>query len=231
VPYPSAGARVVFDIERFAAEDANRPLEGAAANEVGLVVYRDPMGAGEWPCRLWRVGDLADAVPVTPMNKWLRCTAFTVYEELPGWLVMGPRGDAVVAVIAQIRSLTSENVNAIAALDGHDEQRLYKAAWESWLEIHESGSPVGSGLSAVTRAIADSARRTGEDVFAWDENDEVEVLADPAWLQARQAALAAAISLAAPQLLSSRDNELLARRWTTVLGPPVRESGGSNPAT
>jgi hypothetical protein len=223
VPYPRAGIQVAFDIDRFAAGQggpAYSSLDHPATDGVGLVVHEDPMSVESWPCRLWRVGDLVDGVRPAPTNRWLRCSALTVYEELPGWLVMGPRGNAVVAVIEQTRGLTSDKVRAIAAMEGHEEQNLYRVLWDRWLRTHESGSPVGSGLSAVARAVEQAARQVGDSLFAWDEEDEVEVLADPAWRQARHAALAAALSVGAPDVLDPRDNELLAKRWTTILGSP-----------
>lgn len=208
VPYPRPGAQVAFDIDKLAADAG------------GLVVYEDPMDVESWPCRLWRVGDLVAGVRPDPSNRWLRCRALTVYEELPGWLVMGPRGREVAAVIEQARDLTGDEVNAIAAIEDRDEQALYRALWDRWLRTHESGSPVGCGLSVLSRTVEDAARRVGDSLFAWDEDDEVEVLADPAWRQARHAALAAALAVGAPDVLDTRENEDLAKRWTAIFGSP-----------
>ncbi|HEU5159765.1 MAG TPA: hypothetical protein VFU43_22410 [Streptosporangiaceae bacterium] len=224
VPYPRAGVRVAFDIDKFVAgqgESSFGAPNHPATDGAGLVVHEDPINVESWPCRLWRVDDLVDVVRLAPSNRWLRCGALTVYEELPGWLVMGPRGHAVVAVIEQARALTNEKVRAIAAIEGREEQDLYKALWDRWLRTHEAGSPVGSGLSAVSRAVEEAARQVGdESLFVWDEEDEVEVLADPAWRHGRQAALAAALSVGAPDVLDASENEELAKRWRTIVGLP-----------
>jgi hypothetical protein len=187
----------------------------------GLVVLEDPMEALTWPCRLWRVDDLEGVVRLQPSNRWLRCKAVTVCEELPGWLVLGPRGDAVVGVVEQARSLTSAQVNAIAAMGGDDERGLYRAAWDRWRRTHQSGSPVGRvGLVAVVRAVEEAARRTSPALFGWDEEDEVEVLTDPAWMQASHAATAAALAFGAPDILKVGEHQRLATRWASVMGRP-----------
>jgi hypothetical protein len=141
-----------------------------------------------------------------------------VREELPAWLVMGPRGELVAQVIDQACHLTDEQVRAIEAMDPADEQRLYRAVWERWLAHRRSGSPVGCGLSALHDAVMRAARRTSPDLFGWDVQDEVEVVTDPAWLQAGHAAGAAALAQGAPNLLSPEENRRLMRRWTAVVG-------------
>ncbi|WP_329303795.1 hypothetical protein OG410_40845 [Streptomyces sp. NBC_00659] len=60
----------------------------------------------------------------------------------------------------------------------------------------------------------------GPQLFGRDEGDGVEVLSDPAWLRAFDAAYAAALALGAPELLTPEENAVLAHRWTIVLGPP-----------
>lgn len=92
VPLPTAGARVVFDIERlFAARDrdAGRPVKREIVGDEGLVVYEDPLAVLVLPDRLWRVSDIERPIRLHPSNRWFRCRALTVREELLTWLVMG----------------------------------------------------------------------------------------------------------------------------------------------
>ena len=229
VPSPAVGVRVVFDAGRLVAAREGG-LGDAVARELtgdeGLVVLEDPRERLTWPCRLWRVDNLEGAVRLLPSNGWLLCKAVTVREELPGWLVMGPRGDAVVQVVEQARGLTGAQASAIAALDEDDEGRLYQAVWDRWLRLRTggSGSPLGKvGLYPVFHAVNQAARRTSPTLFGWDEADGVEVLTDPAWVQAQHAAMAAALALGAPDILDVEENERLARRWIRVMrrpGPP-----------
>ncbi len=222
VPFPSAGVRVVFDIERlFAARDrltgseADRTITG----DEGLVVYEDPMAVLTLPNRLWRVDDVRGEVRLPPGNRWVRCQALTVREELPTWLVMGSHGDAVAHLISQTRNLTDRQAREIAALDPAEEKRRVDLVWDLWLSTGRSGSPVGCGLHEVSGAVVQSARRVGRQLFGWDDQDGIEVLIDPAWLQASHAANAAALALGAPDILGDEESRWMARRWTTVVGP------------
>lgn len=221
-PAPSVGARVVFDAELLfiARERLLGPVTRELTGDEGLVVHEDPRDVLTWPCRLWRVGDLEGVVCLLPENTWVRCMALTVLEELPPWLVMGARGDAVVDLIKQARGLSADQVNALAAMPGDVEGHLYREAWDRWLVSGDSRNPIGCGLSVVANAVETGARGTDRRLFGWDEADEVEVLADPAWQQAGKAAFAAALAFGAPQILDAEDNERLAWRWTSVIGRP-----------
>ena len=222
VPSPAVGARVVFDIDRlFAARErlSGSPVDRTVVGDEGLVVYEDPLEVLRPPDRLWRVGELEGEIRLAPTNRWIRCAALTVREELPRWLVMGPHGHAVERVMDQAGGLTAEGVRALAAMDPAEEESLVDAVWQRYLRTHQSGSPVGCGLLAVNDRVEEAARRAGDPrLFGWDEEDEVEVLTDPAWQQARRAACAAALALGAPDLLSAEENQRLARRWTAVFG-------------
>jgi hypothetical protein len=172
------------------------------------------------PDRLWRVDGLTGEVRLAHASRWLRCQSLRVREELPAWRVMGPHGDLVARVIDQACHLTDDQVRAIAALDPVDEQRLYRAVRERWRVHRRSGSPVGCGLLAVHDAVTQAARRTSPDLFGWDEQDEVEVVTDHAWLRAGHAAGAAALAQGAPDLLSAEGNRRLIRRWKAAFGAP-----------
>jgi hypothetical protein len=223
LPLPAVGVRVRFDVEKlFAARERllGHPVERVLAGDEGLVVHEDPMEVLQLPDRLWRVDGLTGEVRLAPANRWLRCQSLRVREELPAWLVMGPHGDLVAQVIDQACHLTDDQVRAIAALDPVDEQRLHRAAWERWRVHRRSGSPVGCGLLAVHDAVTQAARRTSPDLFGWDEQDEVEVVTDHAWLQAGHAAGAAALAQGVPDLLGAEENRRLMRRWTAAFGAP-----------
>jgi hypothetical protein len=217
------GVRVTFDPERlFAARERRlgRPVAREVTGTDGLVVDEALRGVLKWPCRLWRVDDLQGAVRLLPSNMWLRCKALTVLEELPAWLVMGAHGDAVVGVLEQARNLSSDQVRAIAELPDAEEQRLSSAVWDRWLLARDSGFPIGRGSDVVASAVEEAARRTDQGLFGWDEVDEVEVLANPSWRQARRAAVAAALAVGAPETLGEHDTERLGWRWMTVAGRP-----------
>jgi hypothetical protein len=212
----------------FAARERRlgRPVTHELAGDEGLVVHEEPREVFTWPCRLWRVEDVEGVVRLRAENRWFRCKALTVVEELPAWLVLGGHGDSVVGVIEQARRLTREQVRDLAELDGGDEARAYGAAWRRWLAADGRGSPLGQGLLVVHSAVVEAARRTDHGLFAWDEEDEVEVLADPAWQQAGEAAVAAALALGTPEIFDPFERQAAAQRWTTVVGHPDPGAGG-----
>jgi hypothetical protein len=182
----------------------------------GLVVHEAAIDLLSWPSSLWRVDDLERPVRLLPGNKWMRVQAFSVLEQAPAWLVAGPHGDAVEWVITAARALTTDQVDALAALPDDDEERLTRTLWDRWMRDHRSGSPVGCGLSTLHQAVKEAAHRVDPQLFGWDESDEVEVLCDPAWVRAWRAADGAALALGAPDLLAPEQNAVLARRWTTM---------------
>lgn len=222
-PAPGPGARVVFVPELlFAAQESRlgRSVPHELVGDEGLVVHEEPREVLTWPCRLWRVGDVEGVIRLRPENRWFRCSALTVVEELPAWQVLGLHGDAVVALMEQARQLTEEQVSRLGAIDDIDERRLFQASWNRWLATGDRRPPMGRGLGLVRSAVEDAARRTDQGLFAWDEVDEVEVLADPAWQRAGHAAAAAAWALGAPEMFNPTEREVLAHGWTTVIGRP-----------
>lgn len=221
-PEPAPGVRVRFVIEKlFAARGKPFPLKG----DEGLVVYQDPTGTITWPSRLWQVTDLERPVRVMPGNTWVRCQAFTVEREVPTWLAAGPQGYAVQQVIAQAKALTDGQVAALAALSDEGERELTQQLWKRWSDAyHRSGSPVGGALTAVHQAVDEAARRTSSTLFEWSEDDGGDVLSDPAWIRAGQAANRAALAYGTPDLLTEEQHGTLTRRWMTVFGPSKPET-------
>ncbi|MFJ3642002.1 hypothetical protein ACIPRD_19910 [Streptomyces sp. NPDC090108] len=220
-PHPAPGTRVRFCPERlFAARERRlgRPVRRQRTGSDGLVVHEDPTAILTWPAALWRVEDLEHPVRPVPHADWARCQAFTVVEQVPARLVAGPHGDAVERVITQARALTDDQVEALAALPDGDETALTRELWDQWRRDHGSGSPVGCGLTVLHDSVTQAARRVGPHLFGRDEDDEVEVLDDPSWIQAHHAAHAAALALGAPDHLPPPQNTTLSHRWTSVMG-------------
>jgi hypothetical protein len=166
------------------------------------------------------VTDLEGGARPYPNTPWLRYKAFTVEEELPSWMIFGRHGAAVVGVIEQAEQLSTYQVASLARLDGSKEAQVYAQVWSRHAANRQSGRLLGSrGLSPVFDAVERAARHSGpSNTFACDPIDEVEVLADPAWIEASHAALAAAMGLGAPEACSTHERTILLTRWLTVLG-------------
>ncbi|MFE2297044.1 hypothetical protein ACFXAW_02470 [Streptomyces sp. NPDC059445] len=221
-PEPAPGARVAFAPDKLSAARARRTgrrVDRQSVGDDGLVVDEIATDVLVWPSSLWRVADLEPVRP-TPLHRWVRCRAFTVVEQVPSWLVAGPHGDVVEWVITRTRALTGAQVDALAALPDEDEGPLTRTLWARWSRDSRTGSPVGCALTALDDAVMEAAHRVGPHLFGRDEEDDVEVLSDPAWLRAFGAAYAAALALGAPEFLTPQENAVLARRWTTVFGSP-----------
>lgn len=218
-PAPAPGVRVRFVLEKLLAVWAKpNPPKG----DEGLMVYQDPTDLLTWPSRLWLVTDLERPVRATPGGTWLHCQAFTIEREVPAWLVAGPQGYAVQQIVTQARALTSGQVATLAALSDEGEEELTRQLWKRWSDTyHRSGSPVGHSLFAVYQAMKEAARRTSSTLFEWDEDDGIEVLSDPAWIRAGQAANHAALAYGPRELLTDEQRAVLTRRWMTVFEPPT----------
>jgi hypothetical protein len=223
-PDLAPGARVRFDPGRLfdaMEREAGHPVDRRVPAGAGLLVHDHATEVLRWPSSLWRVEDPQWARPVRSGDRWKRCRAFTVVEQAPTWLVAGPHGYAVQWVVNRARALTADQVAALVALPGDDEEPLSVALWKHWLQGHRGDSPVGCGLMTLVHAIDEAARRVGgPELFGLDQRDGVVVLSDPVWQDAGHAAYGAALAFGAPDLLSPEQNAVLARRWTTVFGMP-----------
>jgi hypothetical protein len=220
---PAPGVRVAFDEARLTAYGPRKylPVVHRAPGPQGLVVFWTPLDVLTWPCRLWRVDDLADPVTVSTHPFYLRCTAFTVVDELPSWQVFGPHGDGVARLESEIGELTAEQVDVVAARDGAAEWETYLAVMHRWRKQVDSAphegrmhSPIGNGLAVIRDAADLAAARTSSALFDWVEDaSEYPVLADPRWRSVRQAAMTTALAVGAPNLLHDKEYESLTARW------------------
>lgn len=179
------------------------------------------------PDRLWRVDDLDGVIrdSYSPGSPWLWSTTLTVREELPNWRVMGPHGDTVMQVIGQVRALTDEQAQAIGTMDAAEETRIVGACADRLRQATRAfGFPIiGCGWIEAHNAASKAAQRASTRPFARTDPDDpgTEDLADPAWVQARAAGRAAVLAFGAPEFFDQHERETLARRWTSVVGPPA----------
>jgi hypothetical protein len=225
-PPPAPGVRVVFDPAKLAAFGSGDqlPVVHRARGRQGLVVFGTPLDVQMWPCRLWRVDELEEPVRSWPNSYYLRCRSFDVVEELPPWLVFGPRGTAVAAVVDRASRLSQADAEALAALPDEEETRAYSAVFARWQQRRETGNvsdgslrPAGCGITAALRAVNQAARRADPDLFGWtDEAMDEPVLTDPTWKRARGAVQAAVLALGARDV-SEQESDTLSRRWRTVV--------------
>ena len=114
-PALAPGARCTFDPDVFFAQN---PPRRELHKCHGMVVHESPRDVLEWPCRLWRVRADTRVPCECPQYRFFRVRELTVVEELPSWLVFGPRGDRVLTIVEQAGRLTQEQVDRIAAMDG-----------------------------------------------------------------------------------------------------------------
>jgi hypothetical protein len=115
------------------------PVVHRARGRQGLVVFGTPLDVQMWPCRLWRVDGLEDPVRPWPNSYYLRCRSFRVVEEMPPWLVFGPRGTAVAAVVDRASRLSQADAEALAAVPDEEETRAYCAVFAGWRQRRETG--------------------------------------------------------------------------------------------
>lgn len=219
-PDPSVGTRVSFDPElMFAAREKRlgHPVDHVLAGDEGLVIHEDPRDELSWPCKLWRVDDLDRPMRLQPGNRWLRCRAVTVRGELPAWRVFGNNGNDVAHVLEQVRRLNQATANTLANIlldvetPGQD--------WASYRVGPAIRQPIGAAISHLLKEVDAAARANAPDVFAWDDVDEVDVIADVAWQQARSAAAATMLTFGGTQTEHPSRTEYAAA-WTRVMGSP-----------
>ncbi|GAA4097867.1 hypothetical protein [Actinomadura miaoliensis] len=171
-----------------------------------------------------------------PSASYTRAAAVRVVEEIPVATVFGPHGGRVAEVIDAAKDLTQDDAERLAAARHPHTASAYGAAWDRWLatqpnpgpylgDAHEgvlripgagpSGSPVGSGLSAVSHAVHESARLRGRPgVEVVEDDGETEEMLAGAWHGACLALLGAALAVGAPHLLDEDESAALTAAWS-----------------
>ncbi|MEV8504963.1 hypothetical protein AB0368_09050 [Actinoplanes sp. NPDC051475] len=227
---PTAGAHVTFDEAKLYEYGPRSiwPIPYRRDGALGLVVFFDPLDVMTWPCRLWKVHDLVQ--PTTSMKKpfYLHCQSFEVLEEIPSWQVLGAHGAAVARLIDEASDLTQAQVDVIGTLDSLGETRTEQAVLQAWRARLPSPAnhrpplaPYGTAWDFLSTAVESAAARTDSHLFGWVEGaDRWPLLADPAWEQARRAALAAALAISVPDLLTDDETNRLTRRWRMAIPEP-----------
>jgi hypothetical protein len=176
-----------------------------------------------WPCRLWRVHRLENTFspPEVGTLPWLRCDSFEVVEELPAWRVFGPHGAAVADFIAEVEHIDQAQVDILAAMDSEHEGEVRLKFLERWRRQQPAQSgvyePSGAAGWHVDTAVNLAAGRTGQHLFDWIETAASwPILADPSWRNAALAAQATLNAVSAPELLDSREIQVLTARWSAI---------------
>ena len=144
----------------------------------------------QWPCRLFRVEAVGDAVPDPDIPNKRCLSALRVVEELPAWQALGPNGEAVVALIERARTLTA------------DEARRMDAA--RYAARYAAGYAAGD---AAGDAAWDAARDA-----AWY------AARDAAWYAAWYAAWDAGVALVVRDRISPEHFETLVAPWVAGVG-------------
>ena len=195
-----------------------------------------------WPGRLWRVrvekqGDMSDLV--AQPGYW-RASAIAVLEELPLSALFGPKGEAVLEIVARIDTLTRSEAQALADNLPEDAWVAYSRAWMRWSrpdgeaaldEVDDwrgtlaatrrgdkARSPIHSGFLLIHGQLRRRAEQLdGNAAFVLVEEDgETEQILNPLWQAACDALLFAAMARAAPQYVSEEDGQALTHAWARV---------------
>jgi hypothetical protein len=206
-PYPAPGVRVVS-------------RHGDAPPYLVVEERLDNVLVLEWPIRLWRVTAIDAAADQVAGSGYVRATAFTVVEEVDARVVFGPNGAEVAAIVDRASRLSADEAGLLAAAHDPGSAAIVDRAWDRFLAVvdrrgRRSLSPVGPGLTLVERGVIAAASLAGA-AFELDEEDGVEVLADPTWQAARHAAMSATLAVGAPQLLDEAERQVLVAPWALL---------------
>lgn len=232
----------------------NSPALRRDGNEVKLAVAAPPwiiverslstvIVGSHWPGQLWRVRvkALGDMSGLVAQPGYWRATALELVEEIPGAALFGPRGDSVVDLLAQIRTLSPEQAEALALNSAPNAWNAYSRAWIRWSETGEfprraafdedwqgvlaapskpgaEQSPVNSGFKVISTLLWQRARSLeGSDAFrlVFDDDNTEEALTSK-WQGAHDAFLQAAMALGAPAYVGADDAAILTRAWRRV---------------
>lgn len=204
-----------------------------------LSVSTTPHGTmlgSRWPCRLLEVQPVGEVIaPDVERMPYLRgVLAVRVVRELPAWLVLGPNGKRVAAIIDRAATLTQDEVDALAAARtaawahartaawfdswfdartaastaARDEAR-YAARYDAWdaVQTHGLADALDAALAAARTAVRHAARATVRQ-YVWDSALEYAVEA------ARDAVYAEMVA----DHLTSDQYTALAGPWRSVIG-------------
>jgi len=201
----------LFKEGRLQVEQRRRhPEDTKYPNPYGITLCQNPIEAlSFWPGRLFRVGEVKGLrrMSFTPNHDSIGwCEAYTILEELPSTLVLGPNGAAVAALVERVTSLNADEIQQLGEAArsakgrawGAAERRLFHNAYEA------------SGLSRVDNALRtyiegrliDLALETDGEIGRGHLLDEFQGcdryldFIDPVWSAARRAvhdAISAAI--------------------------------------
>ncbi len=152
-----------------------------------------------WPCRLFKiepVGKILDGLRASPNKR--ACSAFTVTEELPAHMALGPNGQAVAAVIRRTRRLTRDEMTRLAA--------ARDSAWAA------AGYAAGHAAGYAARYAAWQAAWYA----AWEAAGEA--AGEAARYAARYAARDAATATLVKDKITQKQYDLLMGPWLSVVG-------------
>lgn len=188
-----------------------------------------------WPGRLWRV-EITDPAPEADqtIGPYTRALGIRTVQELPAWILFGPHGAAVAAVLDRAQVLTEAEARALADTRHPDAGRAYGAAWRAWLMskgmpapddpemldgtllADSDRSPIGSGLALLSTELWRRAHRLVG--AAADLGGEEPALAEP-WNTAAAALRDAALALGAPALVGAAGAAVLTHAWDAITAP------------
>lgn len=172
---------------------------------------------------------------LAPDAGYTRALGIDVLEELPPSVLFGPHGAAVADVIGFARALTGEMAARLASAVHPRAAEVYRTVWASWSAarsrsgdqpadfsgvdaVHRAGrtgSPVGSGLMVVDRAVWERAEASGGVQAARVEGQPELVLSEP-WAAAGTALIEAALAVGAPELVDDAEAAVLTTAWRAV---------------
>lgn len=87
---------------------------------------------GRWPARLFRVEAVGEVVGGLEASRYKRAVlGVRVVEELPAWMVLGPNGEDVVALIERARTLTADEIKRMSVDRDAARDAAWGAAWNA----------------------------------------------------------------------------------------------------
>ena len=216
-PFPRPGARVM--------------VRDGGLQFIQLASRPDRVGTQRWPIRLWSVTDIEPASENTrggrqrPDSAPVFALAFTVAEELEPWVVFGPDGWRVAAVIERAQAIGAQDAIVLAKNTPPDTADTYRRVVMRYLATragNDGGGFVGSGPRLAYDAIQEIAQRVDPSALTYDHEDGWS-LADNEWRGAAHAFMYASVAFGCRELLDSDDREQLAAAWRSMYPDPPND--------